>query len=136
MSYNPKYFVGPRRIELRSNGLTYHYCFHSQRMLFDGLDFLFTHDFTFGWQPSSLYTFLFLGFARDCHAEGSPEFDCIHLHNFLRSAPFRLRTVFIHMACVAQQLAFRYFFLPTALRNRRPSCHSYVLCVWVNVIKL
>ena len=50
------------------------------------LDFLFTISFDLGALPSSLYTFLFLGLARDCHAKGFPEFESVHLYTFIYKA--------------------------------------------------
>ena len=56
-------------------GFSYHYSFRYRQFVVCNLDFLFTLIYNFRWVPSSLYTFLFLGFARDCHQinrKGSP----------------------------------------------------------------
>jgi len=41
------------------------------------------------WVPSSLYTFPFQGFARDCHLKGFPEFDTSSPHCFQRGLQFK-----------------------------------------------
>jgi hypothetical protein len=70
-----------------------------------GLDYPFALGFdTRRRCPSSLYTFPFLGLARDCHLKGFPEFEQFYIFGFPKSTQFTKKksVAFTNFATPAQ----------------------------------
>ena len=87
------------------NRFSYHYGFHHLHSLWSGL--YLHHIFQFRCSPSSLYTFLFKGFARYYHFTGFTEFEEFYSKGFPMGTQIILKSV---MSTIPSLRHFKIYF--------------------------